>query len=104
MSCWIAQLPRRLKSRSQDEAGDTIEQRMERLAQRSGTDRSRHSRAPLDRRMSRMQDDLKKLHGKIIQAAKRKDETLRRQFQHAQVAGVSRRDTRRSARSGSSLS
>ena len=33
--------------------------------------------------LSRMQDDLKKLHGKIIQAAKRKDETLRRQFQNA---------------------
>jgi uncharacterized protein YllA (UPF0747 family) len=32
-----------------------------------------------------MQDDLKKLHGKIIQAAKRKDETLKRQFQHAQA-------------------
>ncbi len=35
--------------------------------------------------LSRMQDDLKKLHGKIIQAAKRKDETLRRQFMHAQA-------------------
>ena len=35
--------------------------------------------------LGRMQDDLKKLHGKIIQAAKRKDETLRRQFQHAQA-------------------
>ena len=34
---------------------------------------------------SRMQDDLKKLNAKIIQAAKRKDETLRRQFQHAQA-------------------
>jgi bacillithiol biosynthesis cysteine-adding enzyme BshC len=33
----------------------------------------------------RMQDDLKKLHAKIIQAAKRKDETLRRQFRHAQA-------------------
>jgi uncharacterized protein YllA (UPF0747 family) len=32
-----------------------------------------------------MQDDLKKLHGKVIQAAKKKDETLRRQFQHAQA-------------------
>ena len=32
----------------------------------------------------RMQDDVQKLHGKIIQAAKRKDTTLRRQFQHAQ--------------------
>ncbi len=35
--------------------------------------------------MGRMQDDLKKLQGKIIQAAKRKDETLRRQFRHAQA-------------------
>ena len=31
--------------------------------------------------LGRMQDDLKKLHGKIIQAAKRKDDTLRRQFE-----------------------
>ncbi len=35
--------------------------------------------------LARMQDDLKKLHNKIIQAAKRKDETLRRQFKHAQA-------------------
>jgi bacillithiol biosynthesis cysteine-adding enzyme BshC len=35
--------------------------------------------------LGRMQDDLKKLQGKIIQAAKRKDDTLRRQFQHAQA-------------------
>jgi bacillithiol biosynthesis cysteine-adding enzyme BshC len=35
--------------------------------------------------LGRMQDDLKKLHGKIIQAAKRKDDTLRRQFHHAQA-------------------
>jgi bacillithiol biosynthesis cysteine-adding enzyme BshC len=35
--------------------------------------------------LGRMQDDLKKLHAKIIQAAKRKDETLRRQFRHAQA-------------------
>ena len=35
--------------------------------------------------LGRMQDDLKKLQGKIIQAAKRKDETLRRQFKHAQA-------------------
>jgi len=33
----------------------------------------------------RMHDDLKKLHNKVIQAAKRKDETLRRQFEHAQA-------------------
>ena len=35
--------------------------------------------------LGRMQDDLKKLHGKIIQAAKRKDETLKRQFHHARA-------------------
>jgi bacillithiol biosynthesis cysteine-adding enzyme BshC len=35
--------------------------------------------------LARMQEDLKKLHAKIIQAAKRKDETLRRQFKHAQA-------------------
>jgi len=33
----------------------------------------------------RMQDDLKKLHTKVVQAAKRKDDTLRRQFKHAQA-------------------
>lgn len=35
--------------------------------------------------LGRMQDDLKKLQTKIIQAAKRKDDTLRRQFHHAQA-------------------
>jgi bacillithiol biosynthesis cysteine-adding enzyme BshC len=35
--------------------------------------------------LGRMQDDLKKLQAKIIQAAKKKDETLRRQFKHAQA-------------------
>ena len=35
--------------------------------------------------LGRMQDDLKKLHGKILQVAKRKDETLRRQFTRAQA-------------------
>ena len=35
--------------------------------------------------LGRMQDDVKKLQGKIIQAAKKKDETLRRQFHHAQA-------------------
>ena len=33
----------------------------------------------------RMQDDLKKLRGKLLQAVKRKDETVRRQFLHAQA-------------------
>ena len=33
--------------------------------------------------LGRMQHDLQSLHGKMIQAAKRRDETLRRQFVHA---------------------
>ena len=35
--------------------------------------------------LGRMQDDVKKLQAKVVQAAKRKDETLRRQFKHAQA-------------------
>jgi bacillithiol biosynthesis cysteine-adding enzyme BshC len=35
--------------------------------------------------LTRMQHDLRTLHGKVIQAAKRRDDTLRRQFRHAQV-------------------
>ena len=78
-----AQLPPSVEA-SLDEALRTLEQRMERLAKEvaqidptlEGASRST---------LSRMQDDLKKLHGKIIQAAKRKDETLRRQFQNARA-------------------
>jgi bacillithiol biosynthesis cysteine-adding enzyme BshC len=35
--------------------------------------------------LGRMQDDVGKLRAKVLQAAKRKDETLRRQFKHAQA-------------------
>jgi len=35
--------------------------------------------------LGRMQHDLQTLHGKLIQAAKRRDETLRRQFIHARA-------------------
>jgi bacillithiol biosynthesis cysteine-adding enzyme BshC len=35
--------------------------------------------------MSKMEHDLKALQGKVIQSAKRRDETLRRQFTHAQA-------------------
>ncbi|HYE85206.1 MAG TPA: bacillithiol biosynthesis cysteine-adding enzyme BshC, partial [Vicinamibacterales bacterium] len=35
--------------------------------------------------LGRMQHDLQTLHNKVIQAAKRRDETLRRQFHHAQT-------------------
>ena len=79
----IAQLPTSVEVAIQV-AGDTIEQRMDALAREvpridatlEGATRST---------LSRMQDDLKKLHAKIVQAAKRKDETLRRQFHHARA-------------------
>jgi len=79
----IAQLPTSVEVAIQV-AGDTIEQRMDALAREvpridptlEGATRST---------LSRMQDDLKKLHAKIVHAAKRKDETLRRQFHHARV-------------------
>jgi uncharacterized protein YllA (UPF0747 family) len=35
--------------------------------------------------LGRMQDDVKKLQAKVVQAAKRKDDTLRRQFKNAQA-------------------
>src|SRR5205085_2446335 len=35
--------------------------------------------------LERMQRDVQTLHGKMIQAAKRRDETLRRQFMHARA-------------------
>lgn len=79
----IAQLPTSVEVAIQV-AGDTIEQRMDALAREvsridptlEGATRST---------LSRMQDDLKKLHAKIVHAAKRKDETLRRQFHHARA-------------------
>jgi bacillithiol biosynthesis cysteine-adding enzyme BshC len=78
-----AQLPSSVEA-SLEDAVRTLEKSMERLAREvvqvdptlEGASRST---------LSRMQDDLKKLHGKIIQAAKRKDETLRRQFQNARA-------------------
>ena len=79
----IAQLPPSVEA-SVDVARVAIEERMTALAREvpridptlEGATRST---------LARMQDDLKKLHGKIVQAAKRKDETLRRQFRHAQA-------------------
>jgi len=66
------------------EAGSAIEANMSRLVQAipaldptlEGTAKST---------LGRMQHDLQTLHAKMIQAAKRRDETLRRQFVHAQA-------------------
>jgi bacillithiol biosynthesis cysteine-adding enzyme BshC len=79
----IAQLPTSVEVAIQV-AGDTIGQRMDALARevpRIDATLEGAARSTL----SRMQDDLKKLQAKIVQAAKRKDETLRRQFHHARA-------------------
>lgn len=66
------------------EAGHVLRARMEALAtQVPQIDATLEGAARST--LARMEDDLKKLHGKVIHAAKRKDETLRRQFQHAQA-------------------
>jgi bacillithiol biosynthesis cysteine-adding enzyme BshC len=78
----IAQLPASVED-TLHEASRTLEQRMDALAREvSHVDATLEGAARTT--LSRMQDDLKKLHAKVVQAAKRKDETLRRQFHHAQ--------------------
>jgi bacillithiol biosynthesis cysteine-adding enzyme BshC len=79
----IAQLPASVEIAMQV-AGDTIEERMDALA-REVTRIDATLEGATRSTLSRMQDDLKKLHAKIVQAAKRKDETLRRQFHHARA-------------------
>ncbi len=76
------QLPHEVEA-SLDQATRTIEQQMSGIATAvTSIDATLEGAARST--LARMQDDLKKLHAKIIQAAKRKDETLRRQFRHAQ--------------------
>jgi bacillithiol synthase len=78
-----AQLPPTVEATHED-AARMVEERMEALAAavpQIDTTLEGATRSTL----GRMRDDLKKLHNKIIQAAKRKDETLRRQFKHARA-------------------
>ncbi len=78
-----AQLPPSVEATLED-AARMVEERMEALAAavlQIDTTLEGAARSTL----GRMQDDLKKLHNKIIQACKRKDETLRRQFKHARA-------------------
>ena len=78
-----AQIPAAVTS-SMDDAVRSVTERMEALAQ-AVADLDATLEGAARSTAGRMQDDLKKLHGKIIQAAKRKDETLRRQFHHARA-------------------
>ncbi len=78
-----AQLPPGVEQAFQDAAG-VVEARMEELAAAvPAIDPTLvgATRATL----GRMQHDLKALHGKIVQAAKRRDETLRRQFERVRA-------------------
>ena len=78
-----AQIPPEVDT-SLEEAARAVAERMEALATAvSKLDATLDAAARST--LGRMQDDLKKLQGKIIQAVKRKDETLRRQFMHAQA-------------------
>jgi bacillithiol biosynthesis cysteine-adding enzyme BshC len=78
-----AQLPRAVEA-SLEEASRLSSERMETVA-RAVAEVDATLEGAARSTAARMQDDLKKLHAKIIQAAKRKDETLRRQFKHAQA-------------------
>jgi bacillithiol biosynthesis cysteine-adding enzyme BshC len=65
-------------------ASQTIETEMQRLVQAvPALDPTLEGAARST--LGRMQHDLQTLHGKMIQAAKRRDETLRRQFMHARA-------------------
>jgi bacillithiol synthase len=67
-----------------NEAARTIEAQMTRLIQgMPALDPTLEGAARST--LGRMQHDLQSLHGKIVQAAKRRDETLRRQFMHARA-------------------
>jgi bacillithiol biosynthesis cysteine-adding enzyme BshC len=78
-----AQIPPAV-DQSLDETGRAVAERMNALAT-AVSQLDATLEAATRSTLGRMQDDLKKLQGKIIQAAKRKDETLRRQFKHAQA-------------------
>jgi bacillithiol biosynthesis cysteine-adding enzyme BshC len=78
-----AQLPASVET-TLEEAAHTVAGRMEALAG-AVTQIDATLEGAARSTLGRMQDDLKKLQGKIIQAAKRKDETLRRQFHHARA-------------------
>jgi bacillithiol biosynthesis cysteine-adding enzyme BshC len=78
-----SQLPPDIDAAMQ-EVGRLLQDRMEQLAASISQIDSTLEGAARSA-LGRMQDDVKKLNVKVIQAAKRKDETLQRQFRHAQA-------------------
>ena len=78
-----AQIPPEAEQ-SIDDAIRTLDEQMETVATAlSRVDATLGAAARSTR--GRMQDDLKKLRGKLLQAVKRKNDTVRRQFLHAQA-------------------
>ena len=78
-----SQIPEEIE-RAFDEASRTIDAQLTRLAQSiSALDPTLEGAASSTQ--GRMRHDLETLHGKMIQAAKRRDETLRRQFTRARA-------------------
>jgi bacillithiol biosynthesis cysteine-adding enzyme BshC len=78
-----AQIPRAVDA-SFDDAVRAVTERMERVAAAvSQVDSTLEGAARSS--AGRMLDDVRKLRDKMVQAVKRKDETLRRQFKHAQA-------------------
>jgi uncharacterized protein YllA (UPF0747 family) len=69
---------------SMDEAVRAVSERMETLS-RAVAQLDTTLEGAARSAAGRMQDDLKKLHAKIVQAMKRRDETVRRQFRNAQA-------------------
>ncbi|MGH9257542.1 MAG: bacillithiol biosynthesis cysteine-adding enzyme BshC [Vicinamibacterales bacterium] len=78
-----AQIPRAVTT-SLDEAVRVVSERMELLA-RTVAELDSTLEGAARSAAGRMHDDLKKLHAKIVQAIKRKDDTVRRQFRSAQA-------------------
>lgn len=78
-----AALPRQVEA-AVNEVQQALDQRMDVLA-RAVTSVDATLEGAARSTLGRMQDDVKKLQGKILQAAKRKDDTLRRQFTNAQA-------------------
>ena len=69
---------------SMDEAVRAVSERMEMLS-RAVVQLDATLEGAARSAAARMHDDLKKLHAKIVQAMKRRDETVRRQFRNAQA-------------------
>ena len=91
---------RRPSNRRSRRRSTAIDERMQRWSSGGAGDRSDARRRGAST-LGRMQHELQTLHSKMIQAAKRRDETLRRQFTAHAGPGLPARPRRRNGRSAS---